>query len=139
MKNLEICLTLSLALVFFPAFIPIAESVEVTSNIVGQNQITLQQGRNFVGLNFKNPEGGSYNVQELFDTSVLEGGSNRMVSDQLILWNTVDQKYIRLWLATDGTCIDTSTGRAADRVIPAGSAFWIIKQTNEELTETKPF
>ena len=138
MSKVKKYLFIASALTLFSVFSQEVQG-EVWSNTVGYQTIQLQEGRNFVGLNFKNPEGDSYNVQELLDTSVLEGGLNRSSSDQLIVWDTINQKYIRLWLRSDGIWIDTNTGRAADRVIPAGAAFWVIKQTSEELTETKPF
>ena len=40
--------------------------------------------------------------------SVLEGGLNRISSDQLILWDTANQKYFRLWLISDGIIPDSA-------------------------------
>lgn len=77
------------------------------------------------------------------------GGLTRATADRIILWDAAARKYVELWRfdsggaqpAFDGTWIDRATGDVAgpERVIPAGTAVWVIRRTAGELAEAKPF
>ena len=77
------------------------------------------------------------------------GGLTRAESDRLILWDPANQEYVEFWLFDsggsnpylDGKWIDRKTGDVADatRVVAAGSAVWVIKQTGGGLVEGRPF
>lgn len=83
------------------------------------------------------------------DVSTLAGGTSRATSDRLILWDAVNQRYIEFWLFDsngshpefDGKWIDRETGGVAgiDRVVPAGSAVWLLKRTSDAWLEERPF
>ncbi len=115
-------------------------SAEVYSQIVGFLSLELQPDYNFIGLNFRNVENGpGYDIQQLFDTTTLNGGMTRAEADRLIMWDVAAQEYVELWLFDsngnvpdfDGKWIDRESGDVAVREVSLGDGFWLINTTNE--------
>jgi len=136
MKTFYLFVTAVVALTAYVFLITAAAGVEVTSNIVGHHQIELESGRNFVGLNFKNPDADktAYDVQDLLDTSALKGGETAHESDRMFLWDPAAQAYIQLWLLDsggdfpdlDGKWWDPEAGAVAEQEVYPGDGFFLI-------------
>ncbi len=123
--------------------VPVGGMHGAYSQIVGFQRVTLLPGHNFVGLNFKNVEGGDgFDVQELFDTKPLKGSETRDGAARLVFWDVAAQEYIELWLFdsagehpdVDGKWIDRATGDVASRTIFLGDGFWLLN-TSENPVE----
>jgi len=110
-----------------------AQQTNAYSNIVGYQKITLQEGRNLIGVNFRNTgQNTYYNVQDVIDTSTLQGGQTLLGSDRLYIWDAAAQEYVRLWLYETGQWVDEEAGTYAEQKIYPGDAIFLIAQAATE-------
>lgn len=127
-----------------------AQDTQVTSkNAVGYVKVEFVPGYNFIGVNFNAmTDEGVVNIQDLFDTTTLFGGTDRTTSDNVLFWDSISQGYAKAWLFNSGTghewdgkWIEWDAPTLASNELVVGQGFWYrSRQTNTwDWVQARPF
>ena len=128
-----------------------AQSNEVNSvNAVGFLKLSLVSGFTQLAFNWGEVGGDQeIPVQNLFDTSNLNGTMNKSSADSIWMWDAAGSQYVQLWLynsqgtypSWDGKWIEASSGLVATNKMPLGQGAWYGRQneTNMNWAEAKPY
>ena len=127
-----------------------AQAAEVvSSNIVGYNKITLNQGYNLVGAKYVEVGGGDRGISKSFvlDESFAGYDDSYKFKTRLQMWNGIGYDTYG-WAGNSGTEVDDDPdldytwtdldAEATNKKVGIGAAVWIIAEKAGTITFTSP-